>query len=144
MNIIDFMKSHKVASVVLALTLVAGAGVQVWIHYDKAEKAAAAETEKQAYMAELEAAEALRLEKEQAEREALIKSIEEDPIVLPQKRESKVQPKEETEPSEPADGTLREDGYVYIKGFGWIPPSAGVKGDIAHNAGTGEIIGQMG
>lgn len=94
------MQSHKISTVVLALTLVAGVGVQVWIHYDKAEKAAADELARQTYIEKLETEESLKLEQTEAEREALIKSIEEAPIVLPEKKEPKVEPKEESEPTD--------------------------------------------
>jgi|GEM_PF-6691479 len=51
------------------------------------------------------------------------------------------QKKPNEKPDEPTGGE-KKDGQIYVPGFGWMPnkPSTGT-GEIAENAGTGEIIG---
>ncbi|MFI3226492.1 MAG: DUF6550 family protein [Clostridia bacterium] len=46
--------------------------------------------------------------------------------------------------SEPQNGDTREDGSIYVNGFGWVENKGPNKVIYAPNAGTGEIIGQMG
>ena len=109
------MQTHKLATIALALTLVAAIGVQVWIHYDKQQQIIAEEKARQEYMAEYEAEQELKLEQEQAEREALIKEIESQPITLP-KAETKptVTIKEEKETSEKQLTEAEDEGTVKI------------------------------
>ena len=49
---------------------------------------------------------------------------------------------DENKPSKPEGGDKNDKGEIYVPGFGWLPnnPSVG-NGEIAENAGTGDIIG---
>lgn len=47
-------------------------------------------------------------------------------------------------PIQPENGAIRQDGAIYVPGFGWIPDSGEENVCIiAPHAGTGEIVGEM-
>ena len=68
--------------------------------------------------------------------------------VLPDTPTPEVKPEtsEDKKPAAPTNntpkmGNTNDQGQVWIDGFGWVDPPAGVEVEIAENAGTGDIIG---
>ncbi len=47
-----------------------------------------------------------------------------------------------SEPDKPTGGNTNSKGEIYVPGFGWMPPPAGVISDTAENAGKGQVIGK--
>lgn len=65
------------------------------------------------------------------------------PEVKPEVEPNAKDDKQPTSPPKdtPRMGKTNDNGQIWIDGFGWVDPPAGVEVEIANNAGTGDIIG---